>query len=399
MNFSFSKSIFFSFLGFGLLVLSNVVFNFFSARFLGPVSYGEFNSFFYLLLAFSQPNNSLQLAVAKIVSKDKATKEVSSTIFFIGLFLFFILMIFLPFLFKFYGINNYKYTFFGSFIVLLWLLCAGFRGIYQGRLDFFTYGINIGLEGIFRVIAVVLLFYAGLKIEGAILSSVFAGVVALILLLSGIYDLVDFRRVNFNLILETLKAFSVLLPFGLIFQIDLTLSQFFLSKLDIGYISACSLYGKNLVILSMVFANVVFSYVIKKDDRYFLWGNLLTVVIFLFTYVFTLFFGKWIIFLIQGNTYLKASEYLPLYILFSLPVGIMQQIVNYSFAKDIRPVTFLMWILLFIFFALPFIFFKGEITVEILLVFLLIIFIVFDILILPVILWYNRKMLLTRSKK
>ncbi|MGC8765390.1 MAG: oligosaccharide flippase family protein [Brevinematia bacterium] len=401
MSSSFFRSVFFTFVGFGLLMLSNVIFNVFSARFLGPVAYGEFNSFFYLLLAFSQPNNSLQLAVAKAVAENDKLKNIIHTVFFIGILLFLFLSIFFPFILRFYSLSQYLYSLLGAVIVFLWLVCAGIRGIYQGRMNFFIYGMNIGLEGVFRVIALFLLFYLGLRLEGAVLSSVFAGILALILLLAGLYRDIRFeiKGLDFSLIKETMKAFSILFPFGLIFQIDLTLSQHFLSSLNIGYLSACSLYGKNLVILSMVFANVVFSFVIKNEDGYFIWGNILTAIVFLGAYLFTLFFGKWLILFIQGESYLKAKDYLPLYILFSFPVGIMQQMVNYSFAKDIKSVTFLIWGILLVVIVLPFVFFSGKIEINLFLIFLFVILVISDLIIAFFILMYNKKILLTKSKK
>jgi len=383
------------FVGFGALVLSNVLFNFFASRVLGPIQYGVFNSFFYLLLAFCQPNNSLQLAVAKRSSEGKfSLKNVVLTFSLIAFFIFLLLLFILPFILRFYNIFDYSYSLFGALIVFLWVLTAGMRGVFQGEMKFFTYGLNIGLEGFLRFFAVLLLFYIGLRVKGAVFSSIVAGFFSLLFLLRPLKNDAPFQ-IDFPLIKEFISAFSIFFPFGLIFQIDLTLAQFFLSEIDIGYLSACGLFGKNLVFLSIVLANVVFSYVINKSDRYFLFGNLLTFGVFFFAFLFTVFFGKWLILFIQGEKFLEASKIFPQYIIFSFLIAIIQQIVNFSIAKGIKIISIILWFFLIFIFATGFLLLKSYAAIASFLYFLIIIFIFFDIFLLLIILLYNKKIILT----
>ncbi|MGC8770692.1 MAG: hypothetical protein ACP5Q5_05525 [Brevinematia bacterium] len=390
---SFSKNVFFVFLGFAFLILTNIVFNIFSARYLGPSLYGVFNSFFYFLLAFSQPNNSLQLSVAKFSSQNEE-KSISFSILLLGFVLVGILLVIFPFIFSFYGIKSFIFSIFGALIVFLWFITAGFRGFLQGRFEFFYYGFNIGFEGLIRLVAVVIFFYLfQLKVEGAILSSIVAGIFAFILLLAKV-DIKSLElKINFNFVKEVFFAFLFLVPFGIIFQIDLTLAQNLFSKDEIGYLSACSLYGKNLVILSMVFANVVFSYVLKEKNSYFFKGTFLTFLLFLFSYIFFLFFGQYIILFIQGENYLEAAKFLPFYIIFSFSIALMQQFVNFAYAKNNKYVAILLWIFLIILFF-AFYFMKISFMNDYLLLITIFIF-AFDLLLFIIL----RKTLLTEWKK
>ncbi|MEJ5284521.1 MAG: hypothetical protein WHS77_05660 [Brevinematales bacterium] len=390
---SFSKNVFFVFLGFAFLILTNIVFNIFSARYLGPSLYGVFNSFFYFLLAFSQPNNSLQLSVAKFSSQNEE-KSISFSILLLGFVLVGILLVIFPFIFSFYGIKSFIFSIFGALIVFLWFITAGFRGFLQGRFEFFYYGFNIGFEGLIRLVAVVIFFYLfQLKVEGAILSSIVAGIFAFILLLAKV-DIKSLElKINFNFVKEVFFAFLFLVPFGIIFQIDLTLAQNLFSKNEIGYLSACSLYGKNLVILSMVFANVVFSYVLKEKNSYFFKGTFLTFLLFLFSYIFFLFFGQYIILFIQGENYLEAAKFLPFYIIFSFSIALMQQFVNFAYAKNNKYVAILLWIFLIILFF-AFYFMKISFMNDYLLLITIFIF-AFDLLLFIIL----RKTLLTEWKK
>lgn len=401
---SFSKSLFYTIGGFFLLFLANVAFNFISARFLGPVLYGEFNSYFYLLIAFSYPNNSLQLAVAKNVAVSNYEHERNElySILLMSFFLFIFLLILMPFLLGFYRIRGLFYSIIGAIIVVLWFILSGVRGIFQGKMDFLGYGLNIGLEGFLRAMSALIFFLVGLKVGGAVFSSVIGEAGALFILLISLgKSFLKFKGVGFNfkLFRSFLYACSILLPFGFIFQLDLVFSQHFFNPEVVGYIAACSLYGKNLVLLSMVFANVVFSYVLKKDENFFYLGNFLTVLIFLGAFIFSIFAGRYIILLIQGERFLEAYRYLPIYILSSLPLGIMQQIVNFAFAKGVKSFSYILWILLIILSFAIYNILKNPLTPLQFLWMFFFSFLIIDVFLISIIFLPNMKLLLTKKTK
>ncbi len=380
MNTSFSKSVFFTFLGFGILVISNLVFNIFSARYLGPSLYGEFNSFFYFLLAFSQPNNSFQLSVAKLTIHDEKENIIFS-ILIIGILFFILIFSIFPFVFNFYGINKLEYSFWGAFIVFLWFILAGMRGILQGRFHFFSFGFNIGFEGMVRFFSLLLFFYVfRMDVLGAILSSVVAGIFAFIVILPKLNLNLKNNRFNFLLLKEIFYAFSFLLPFGIIFQIDFTLAQNLFSREEIGYLSAAGLYGKNLVILSMLLANVVFSYILKSENKYFLKGIFISFLLFFLAYIFAIFFGKYLILFVQGSDYLKTATFLPTYIIFSFSIAFMQQLINFAYAKKVNFIPYILILCMLVSFSV-FHFITVK-TINIFLILLSICIFIFDFLIL-----------------
>ena len=107
----FAKDAIFSVVGYGVLVLFSLGFNFFAARSLGVIQYGIYTSFFYLLLAFSQPINSFQLAVAKFTDRHKldakhASQQLASTIFIFSLIIIGVFAVFSPLLKMIYNLNN-----------------------------------------------------------------------------------------------------------------------------------------------------------------------------------------------------------------------------------------------------------------------------------------------------
>lgn len=354
---NYGRNTLYSVFGFGILTLGNFLFNSIAGRKLGPEAFGVFNSFFYFLLSFTYPNTSLQLSVAKwtVENPSQSYKDVltrlSKTLYLIGFILAFAIMLASPFLKRIFTLDSLVEVFIGAMIVFFWLVLAGYRGIYQGRLDFYNYGINTGAEGLARALAGILLILAGLKVRGALFASVLGSIAGILLIFGqGFKGLRSIFRekLDIPIIKYFFKTCVTLIPFGFISSLDLTIVKYAGNKTDSGFLSACALFGKNLIILSLVFANVVFSYVLKKRENRLLPGIIFTIFSFIGSTVFTLFFGEWIIMILFGREFLVAAKLLPVYILSSLPLGIMQNLVNYSVAKDIKSTPVFLWIMLLV---------------------------------------------------
>lgn len=357
-NKDFARNTFVSLAGFGVLAVSNFVFNAMAGRFLPFAEYTVFTSFFYFLIGFSQPVNSFQLAVAKYTSAHKtdrrtADKEIMPTLAVVSLALILLFSALAPFLKNFFQLQSSLDFILGGFVVVFWLALAGFRGVRQGEMDFFAYGSNMGIEGLVRAVVGILLILAGFGLRGALGVSLLSGTVGVILLL---YDNLGHyvRRVphfklhiNFQVLREFLKALAALLPFGILMSLDLNMVSWFLKDNPSGsHVAACGVIGKNLITLSLVVANVVFSYTLKHVEKTFWFGLLITGFTFFLAWVFVLLFGDWMVVFIWGQEYRPAAQLLPQYILFTLPLGIMQNIINFSLARDIKPVTIGIWVVL-----------------------------------------------------
>lgn len=343
--------------GFAVMTLSNFVFNALAARFLGPSDYSVYNSFFYLLLAFAQPNNSLQLAVAKYTSDESVTvktalKDITPTVIIFACALFIIFIAASPFLKMVYNLKRISDVYIGGGVVAIWLLIAGYRGVYQGKLDFMTYGLNVGVESLIRAVLGIALILLGLGTRGAIGVSILSCLVGIVILIEGKWSFLAHHihlsnwRVNKKIAREFIKACAVLIPFGIMTSLDLGLIQFLEPGKQSGFVSGCALFGKSLIMLSLVFANVVYSYILKHQEKVLWVGILISLTTFILAFVFSLLLGDKMIVLVLGSDYLPAVELLPVYILASLPLGIMQILVNYSIARDMKTIRFLLWIFL-----------------------------------------------------
>lgn len=371
MKKEFVKNTLYSTVGFGILILCNFVFNFFIARKMGAVDYGVFMAFFYLLIAFLMPINALQLAIAKYTTEKKldtpkAIAAVTPTLFIFALIVIGLFGASSFFLKTFYHLPSIWEVIIGGGVIGVWIILTGYRGVYHGQMDFKTYGFSMGFDGVLRAGLVILFVMIGWHIAGAIGASAVSGVFMIfILIFKSRKDFLEsFKKFSINKEIwhRYLKAFVVLLPFGLLMNIDLTIVQNVIGgKTELGstvagYIGACGLFGKNLISLAMVFANVVFSYTLKKVGKIFWVGVIMTVVVFGASAVFFVFFGDWIVHLLFGADYLKevvfrgetfaVAKLLPWYILATIPLGIMQQAVNFSIAKDVRIIKILIWIFL-----------------------------------------------------
>ncbi len=336
-------------------MVSNFIFTSLAGRFMGPENYGVFMSFFYFLLGLSQPNTSLQLSAAKHAALSKSPgaadsiKELSSDFWVTGIVLFCLVLALYPLIKYIYGLKNPVDAFIGAAISALWLVTAGYRGVYQGRMDFLTLGMNTGLEGVVRALAGILLIIAGWKVTGALGASIIGSMAAIFLLIRKGGPALKGRfsyKINYKFILTFLSTCLVFIPFGLINALDLTLENFVIGGAATGYLSACALFGKNLITLSLFLSGVVYSYSLKSEKGHFWTGIVLTAVSFAIPALFTLFFGKWLVVLIFGNDYMPVVGLLPIYIMASMPLGIMLNIINYSVARNIKALFPAMWILL-----------------------------------------------------
>ncbi len=352
---SFAKNSLISIIGFGVLVASSFAFNAFAGRKLGVNNWGIFNSLFFLLYAFTFPINSLQLAVtkydeSKALSRKKMFHKLASTLFVYAAIIAIIFLLLMPFLKNILNLPHLVYPVIGGFILAFWIVLAGVRGVYQGNMDFKSYGLSLGLEGLLRMGFGVLFIFLGMGIGGALGASLASGFFAVIYLVFS--ERKTFFRDFFQLKIdkditgEFLKALAVLLPFGLILVLDTTLVQHIIGGDEAGYVNACALFGKNLIIMSMVFANVVFSYSLKKDSSYLFWGIVITSITIALAAVFMFPLGEWVIHLLLGEDFLPAASYLPMYIIMMLPLGVMLHIFNYSIARNIKSIKITSWVIL-----------------------------------------------------
>gem|GEM_PF-1311606 len=351
---NYSKNTFYSICGFSIFTISNIVFIGIAGRLMGPANFGIFTAFFYFLIGISWANSSLQLASAKYVAVNninttsEAVKVLSLDFWLAGFIMFCIIFALHPFFKIVYSLNSPVETAAGGAAAALWLIIAGYRGIYQGHMDFLKLSINQSLEIMIRAAAGFVFIIAGWQVTGALAASI-AGSASAIFILTGTrgWSFLGKRelKINWGLLGTYLKTCLVLVPFGLIYALDQALVNY-LREDQRGFISVCAQFGKNIVTLSLFFSNVVYSYSLKSRKGHFWAGIFLTLLAFSSAALFTVFFGKQIVVLLLGTVYLPAVKILPVYILACLPLGIMLNILNYSIARNINFISAAVWIIL-----------------------------------------------------
>ena len=91
-------------------------------------------------------------------------------------------------------------------------------------------------------------------------------------------------------------------------NLDLTMVQNVIGNETAGYFGVCATFGKNLVALSMIFANVVYSYTLKDKDNPFWLGLVVNVIVFLLAAGFLALFGEPALWKFFSGKTLRESE-------------------------------------------------------------------------------------------
>jgi hypothetical protein len=121
-------------------------------------------------------------------------------------------------------------------------------------------------------------------------------------------------------------------------NLDLTLVQNVVGGEKAGYVSACALFSKNLVALSLMIANVVFSYTVRRSPKVFWSGLALIALVFVVGSVAVIPVSGWLVGFLFGPGYEPVAKLLPLVIVATLPVGILQHIANNAIAAEAKRV-------------------------------------------------------------
>ncbi len=336
--------------GFGILTLANFVYSIFTVRLLSPEAFSAYNTFFYFLLALPLP--SFQLAVTKATGKHSLPLRSQVAFLFPSLLRLALwstigYIVLSPLLWFLYGQKYPLLLPLGLLVLEGWVWLSGLRGIYQGMLRFDMFSLNMGIEGISRLLAGTGAMLLGLSAYGALGASVVSGLVGIgILLLPLLFsqkeEKVAFPEKELPLLRPFLQALLVLFPFGILVVLDQTMINRFLPEYG-KMVNLSSLFGKNLIALSLTIAHVVFAYVVKEgEDSFFLRGMGIIGLLFGMAYLFVRITGKWLFSFLFGSPF--GYEFLPLYIGYCLPLGLLQLIVNYSVAEENHWIIPSLWI-------------------------------------------------------
>ena len=251
--------------GSGLVSVTNFVYNIATARLLGPAGFAHATTVYTMLMLMSAITLSYQVVCAKYVARLSQSHErvaVYATLhhrsWVAGFGIALLLVLFQG------PITNYLNLPHEHLIELLALGTAFYiplgvrRGYIQGIHAFRALAVNFMVEGVVRVAGVFLLIWIGWGVEGAVLASVLAVVLAYFTALPA-PGITKFRlRPLANSFREGLQAIVYFAGQTIINNFDIVLVKHFFSADDAGLYAAAALVGRLVNMCAWSVVNTMF---------------------------------------------------------------------------------------------------------------------------------------------
>lgn len=351
----------------------NYLFQIAMGRLLTVSEYGILNSLFSILLIISVPagtitiiaakNISHNLAISKFNEVKKFIKNIFLKVLLFGMLVLIVYFIFVPYLMDFMKINVFLYYAILGVVLLISFFFSLLMGILQGAKMYGIYGVTGGLSSAAKFVIAVILVLLGLNIAGALLSTFIAQIAVSSIAVIFIYSY--FKKIGSKQVLDennddvsnnvlTIKYFLLVL-FSLFFytfftNIDLIMVKHFFPSKEAGIYAVSALLGKIILYLPASFAVVMFPEVShahalnNKTKKILLKTILITILLCFFGEIFYILFPNFIISVLMGSKYLKATSLLSLYGLSMFSFAIVSIMVNYYMAVQKYFFVFLMFL-------------------------------------------------------
>ncbi len=319
----------------------NFLYNLFMGRFLGPEIYGNLGALMSFLVLLSVPLGIMSLLMVKLISSYWGRKEYSKIItlgefltprlFGIGIIVFLLLVIFLPFLTGFLDIGNYfPILVMASYFILSFPVTFN-RSVLIGALQFPYSAVNGFVEiGSKLVISVILVMF-NFGLIGALLGPL-VGLIAGYLL-TVIELKIIFRNINRDGEVPSMKSilkpaipvFFAYLSLMVFFTMDIILVRHFFSAAETGQYTALSNAGRIIYYAIGPIITVMFPVISSRASKGIsyilpLFATLAITLVFSSVAIFAYFlFPKFIIGILFGSRYL---DIVPLMGIFSFYITI-----------------------------------------------------------------------------
>lgn len=309
--------------------LTGFVFHFFVSRHLGTAGYGEFMVLYSLMLTVGNFINFFANAcVRELVKHRESIHAVLRYMRHVGMFLGLACLLagftLSAFLKSFLRVSDIHYIWVISSVWLVQFLVIIERAYLQSTESFKLLSISSAFEQTLRLIAAIVLIYAGFGVFGAVFSSfvgLFTVLVSLLVLNGHLFG--ELRAVPLR---NLFKASLFTSPVSLfIYADDLFIRRIF-EPSTAGLYASVSVIGKAFVWLVMTLMGVFFPEFVKhRHNTYllkklFLKSCLLIILLFLLAEFSVLIFGKKVFVLLFSNKFLPAFSLLPVYILCIMPL-------------------------------------------------------------------------------
>ncbi|HRU38521.1 MAG TPA: oligosaccharide flippase family protein, partial [Candidatus Goldiibacteriota bacterium] len=336
---------------------SNFVFHMYATRNLKPEEYGVLATMLGMIMIFTMPAMSFQMAVVKKTSSLKARERFGAIEFLFKratmLFLsaailsFGILFLMSRFIGDFFKIEDSYLVLITGGILIISFLVPVVRGILQGLQRFMGLGSNMIIDAVSRLIFLVLLISAGFGVRGSLLASLFSAVAAYIAGLILIRPIFKYKEEaerglikKREILGHSVPVLAAMLGFSLLSYMDLFMVKHFFSREEAGFYAVTSIIGKAFLFFPAAIVMALFPKVAehtelnRKSGTILAKGLGLTAAISAAGIIFCAVFPEFVIKLLTGgDKYLAISGVVRLFGVAILPLVLFNVVLNYSLAS------------------------------------------------------------------
>ncbi len=312
------------FLSFNVFNFLNLIFNFVSARLLGPADYGTLAALMGLVFLFSIPNETIQTVVSRYTTTfnvKKNKKKLKGLLTRgIGYFLKIALILFLIFSAVSFLILQHVLSIEWTLLVLTGVFIFGAllvpitRGILQGTKKFNSLGWTYISESVTKLLLAVALILLGWKVYGAITGVVFGILISFALSFISLKDILKLKGGEIKIKEVTpLASLISIASIMIFFTLDIIFAKAFFSDEMVGYYAAVSNLGKVIFLGTWGISRAMFPLASEKHDKKENSKGLLEqtfILVFLASLVILavyMIFNEQIITLLYGSQYSKVS--------------------------------------------------------------------------------------------
>lgn len=343
--------------------IASYFFQFFMSRKLSIEDFGVFNSLMSLFIITAVPIGTLLTIIARYTSQFKAKgeyekihimyKSAGSRIALIGI------ICVIAFIFLSGNIMVFLNLSARAPIVIIGLMLAvNFiltlnLGVLQGLQRFWFLGVNMGLNGVIRLILGIVFVYLGFKVNGALGATLLAGAVVFMITVVPLRKfLLNPAKCNIingssykDVFSESMPVMLTYLSFAILTNIDLILVKHFFTPEDAGNYAAVAILGRTVLYLPGAIAIAMFpmvaeNHTLNKKSHSLLKNALLfSAVLSGMGMALFIVIPEFILTISMGGKYAPVSNLLRLFGIAMFPFSMMNIMINFNLAR--RRVKFL----------------------------------------------------------
>jgi len=306
-------------------------FHFYVSRKLGPALYGEFMVLYSVYLTMANISGIVgNVAVKKIVENINNKYETLRFLRIFGVVTGIIISVFLVTgckdVLHFLNIGNRSSVYLIAFGILILFPTSLEKSFLQSTKQFGFFSILNSAELTIRLVMAILFLYFGLKVFGALLSSVVSIFISLAVLLYKNNNIMG--KINKIPIKNILYLMLYISPGGVMVYLDSIFIKKMFDPTTAGLYAAFSVLGKAVLFLCLTLNTVFFPEFISlrsninKLFKMTIKSNFLVFAIFILSIIGVSLSGKELFLIVFGAKYTMAFKYLPYYLLALLPLAL-----------------------------------------------------------------------------